>query len=421
MHLVPRRPRARLAPPLAPSTVRIVDVINLAASAKEMLLARARDLHRPPDVENWIVCSPPDPDDRRGDGRRHLETLRTAGIPVELVETPLAIEPVAVARYVAGLTRVFRRIRPTIVHTHCSIPGVAGRIAARLARVPIVLHTVHGFHFHAGSSRLHWALFSGIERVLAAMSDLLLTQNEDDLAVIESWRWPAVATSRISNGIDIDRYARFARRHAGQGRTVVCIGRFDPIKNQSDLIRVFERVHVKFPQARLRLIGDGTLRADCERLAETLGIASVVDFLGYRDDVDEQLAEADVAVLLSWKEGMCKALLEPMAAGIPVVAWDVKGNNELVAHGRTGLLAPPGDLEATAGHVERLLGDGDLRCRLGEAAAADVRRRFDHAAFVDRLRRVYRELLTKEGRVVPPTLAPREYESNETRQARAIA
>jgi glycosyltransferase EpsD len=417
MHLV----RLDRRGPLVPTPVRIVDVINLAASAKEMLLARARDLHRPPEVENWIVCSPPDPRDLRGDGPRHVETIRRSGIPLELVETPLRIEPVSIARYVMRLTRLFRRIEPVIVHTHCSIPGVAGRIAARLAGVPIVMHTVHGFHFHAGSSRLHWAVFSGIERGLAAISDVLLTQNEDDLGVIERWRWPAVETGRIGNGIDVDRYARHARRHAGRGRVIACIGRFDAVKNQQDLLRVFARVRASCPEARLRLIGDGVLRAECERLAATLGIEAATDFLGYRDDVDAQLADADVAALLSWKEGMCKALLEPMAAGIPVVAWDVKGNNELVAHGRTGLLAPAGDLEQTAEHLVRLLRDGDLRRRLGAAAADEVRRRFDHSAFVDRLRAVYGGLLAKAGYATPGTLRVVEGAESARRDAWATA
>jgi glycosyltransferase involved in cell wall biosynthesis len=383
-------------------------VINLAASAKEMLLDRALQLHRPPDVENWIVCAPPDPADLRGDGSRHLDTMRRGGIPVELIQTPLRLDLVAIARYLLRLARFFRRIQPTIVHTHCSIPGFAGRIAARLAGVPIVMHTVHGFHFHAGSSRLHWGFYSAFEQGLAALTDVLLTQNDDDRAVIQRWAWPRVETRRIGNGIDVDRFARFSRRHSGPGKVVVCIGRFEPVKNQQDLLRVFARVHVMCPDARLRLIGNGVMRGDCERLAETLGIASVTDFLGYCEDVDAQLADVDVAALLSWKEGMCKALLEPMAAGIPAVAWDVKGNNELVTHGCTGLLAPARDLEQTAQHLVRLLRDGDLRGRLGAAAAEDVRRRFDRSAFVDRLREVYGVLLEEAGYVRPRALAPDE-------------
>jgi glycosyltransferase involved in cell wall biosynthesis len=389
---------------VAPSPIRIVDVINLAASAKEILRDRVLELHRPPDVENWIVCSPADPADFCGE-IPHVDALRSSGIPVELIQTPRNSEPTALARYVLRLVKFFRRAKPDIVHTHCSVPGFAGRVAARLTGVPIVVHTVHGFHFHAGSNRLNWMCFSSVERSLAALTDILLTQNCDDLHVIRQWRWPTVPARLVGNGIDVDKYARHARRHSGPGRVVACIGRFDPVKNQRDLLRIFARVHAACPEARLRLIGDGVLRAECEKLAADLGIGSVTDFLGYREDVDALLADVDVAVLVSWKEGMSKALLEPMAAGIPAVSWDVKGNAELVTSGRTGFLAPAGDLDQTAADIVRLLGDPDLRQRLGAAAGDEVRRRFDNASFINRLRGVYASLLADAGYVTPPMLS----------------
>jgi glycosyltransferase involved in cell wall biosynthesis len=394
------RPHAR--PDVGRSSVRIVDVINLAASAKEMLLNRLRQLHHPPDVENWVVCPPPDAADLRGREQAHIEAFESAGIPVELVKCPRGADPVAVARYVLELARLFRRVQPDIVHTHCSIPGLGGRIAARLAGVPIVVHTVHGFLFHAGSSRLHRLCFSALERSLASLTDFLLTENREDRRVIHRWRWPKVPARFVCNGIEVDRYARFIRGHRGEGRVVASIGRFEPVKNQADLLRVFSRVHEVCPNARLRLIGDGVLRPECERLATELGIASVTDFLGYRDDVDRLLADVDVAVLLSWKEGMSRALLEPMAAGIPAVTWRVKGNRECVRSGYNGFVAEPGDLRATARSIIDLLRDPDLRGRLGAAAAHDVRRRFDETVVVDRLRTVYASLLVAKGYTLRP-------------------
>ena len=406
---------------LARPTIRIVDVINLAASAKEMLLNRVRLLHRPPDVENWIVCAPPDPADHRGREQDHIEAFRSAGIPVELAKTPRGAGPAALGRYLIDLVNVFRRIQPDIVHTHCSIPGFAGRIAARLSGVPIVVHTVHGFLFHAGSGRLHRMCFSTAERSLATLTDILLTENREDRLVIRRWRWPRVRSRFICNGIDVDRYARFTRLHAGQGRVVACIARFEPVKNHRDLLRVFARVHGACPDARLWLFGDGVLRPECERLAAELGIASVTDFLGYRDNVDALLENVDVAALLSWKEGMSRALLEPMAAGIPAVAWRVKGNRELVRSGQNGFLAEPGDLDETARNIVHLLRDPDLRRRLGSAAARDVRRRFDETAVVQRLRTVYASLLIAEGYALPPQSTLLAHETSGQRHVLASA
>jgi glycosyltransferase involved in cell wall biosynthesis len=369
--------------------IRIVDVINTAASAKELLLDRVRPLHRPPAIENWIVCS----------AGEYVDHVRAAGIPVAVIDTPRGLEPIAMARAARRLRHFFRDLEPHLVHTHSSVPGALGRLAARAAGVPIVVHTVHGFHFHRGS-RLPAKLYSlGTERALAPLTDMLLMQNHEDLSVVRRWR--GVRARLIGNGIDVDRFSRFARPHAGPGRVVACIARFEPVKNHHDLLRVFARVRAACPQARLRLIGDGPLRPQYEREAAELGIAAATEFVGYRHDVGPLLADVDVAVLLSWKEGIARGLLEPMAAHIPVVAWRVKGNREVVRSGESGLLVAAGDLDSTTAHIVRLLQDPALRRRMGAAAAERVRRHFDEGVVVARLAQVYASLLRDAGHTPP--------------------
>src|SRR5438309_5038008 len=372
-----------------PSMIRIVDVINTAASAREILLDRVRPLHRPPAIENWLVCG-------AGDDVDHV---RAAGVPVAVIDTPRGLEPIALARGAWRLTRFFRDLAPHLGHTHSSSPGALGRVAARAAGVPLVVHTVHGFHFHRGS-RLPSKLYSlATERALAPLTDMLLMQNREDLRIVRRWR--GVRAHLIGNGIDVQRFVRVARPHAGPGRVIACIARFEAVKNHHDLLHVFARVHAACPQARLRLIRDGPLRPACERLAADLGIAAAMEFTGYREDVDRLLADVDVAALLSWKEGLPRGLLESMAAGIPVVAWRVKGNREVIRPGQSGLLAAPGDLAETAAHVVRLLQDPALRARLGGAAAERVHRRFEETAVVARLRDTYASLLREAGYVLP--------------------
>src|SRR2546425_6497037 len=226
-----------------PPVLRIVDVINTAASAREILGDRVRPLHRPPAIENWIVCS-------AGDDVDHV---RAAGVPVAVIDTPRGLEPIALARAAWRLTRFFRGLKPDLVHTHSSVPGALGRIAARAAGVPIVVHTVHGFHFHQGS-RLPSKLYSlATERALAGLTDMLLMQNREDLCMVRRWRGGRARP--IGNGIDVRRFARFARPHADPGRVVACIARFEAVKNHYDLLRVFARVHATCPLAPLRLVG----------------------------------------------------------------------------------------------------------------------------------------------------------------------
>src|SRR5439155_1468011 len=141
-------------------------------------------------------------------GGRFLPCVRR-----DAVETPRGLEPIALARGAWRLTRFFRSIKPHLVHTHSSVPGALGRIAARAAGVPLVVHTVHGFHFHE-RSRLPSKLYSlATERALATLTDMLLMQNREDLRLVRRWR--GVRARLIGNGIDVQRFARFARPHAG--------------------------------------------------------------------------------------------------------------------------------------------------------------------------------------------------------------
>src|SRR5438093_11085584 len=371
------------------ATLRIVDVINTAASAKEILLDRARHFHRPPAVESWIVCSAGD----------HVDQIRRAGLPVAVIDTPRGLDLAALARATWRLARFFRRCKPDLVHTHSSIPGVVGRLAARAAAVPIFVHTVHGFHFHRGSRLPSRLLSWAAERSLARFTDMLLTQNQEYLRVVRRWR--GVRARCIGNGIDAERYARAAHLHAGPGRVVACIARFEAVKNHHDLLHVFARVHAACPQARLRLVGDGLLRPACERLAADLGIAAATEFAGYREDVDALLADVDVAVLLSWKEGIPRGLLEPMAAAIPVVAWRAKGNREVIRPSQSGLLPRPGDPHDVTAAICRLTPNPPLRGQQGGAAAERVHRRFEETAVVARLRDTYGSLLREAGYVLP--------------------
>src|SRR5439155_18433654 len=136
---------------------------------------------------------------------------RAAGIPVTVVDTPRTLAPAALARATTRLARFLRHAEPDIVHTHCSVPGLVGRLAARLAGVPIVVHTVHGFHFHARSGRLARRGFSLAERALATATDMLLTENREDLHVIRRWRRPWPRARWVGNGIEVARYARHRR------------------------------------------------------------------------------------------------------------------------------------------------------------------------------------------------------------------
>ncbi len=199
---------------------------------------------------------------------------------------------------------------------------------------------------------------------------------------------------RIPNGVDAVRFApapepELARQQMGFGpETVLFLGRLDAQKGLDVAIEAWTRVATRRPAARLVLVGDGPARAVLEDKAQSLGLIGRVSFLGMRSDPERLLQACQIFVLPSRSEGMSNALLEAMATGLPCVASCIGGSSDLVEHGVTGLLAPPGNATTLAEMLCTLLDDGSLRNRLGTAARAGVIERYG----MDRVVRAYMEL-----------------------------
>lgn len=177
-----------------------------------------------------------------------------------------------------------------------------------------------------------------------------------------------------------------------RGQVLLHAGSFTPEKDHAGLLRAFARVAERHPEARLVLAGDGPLRGEVEALAGSLGLGGRVLFLGARSDLAEWMAGADLLVLSSRIEGVPGVVLEAAARGLPVVATAVGSVPDAVGDGTTGLLVPPGDPEALAGALERLLADGELRSRMGAAGREHVRKHFALDGIVTRFEELYRRL-----------------------------
>jgi glycosyltransferase involved in cell wall biosynthesis len=194
----------------------------------------------------------------------------------------------------------------------------------------------------------------------------------------------------VPNGIDLERFRnpgdrKKIRRELGipHGHRVIgMVANFVPVKGHTDLLHALPIVVGRFPETLLLLAGEGPLRQEMEALCRSLGIESRVRFLGYRPDVAPLLAALDVGVLCSRMETFGNAIIEMMAAGVPVVGTKVGGIPEVVGHEKTGLLVPPSDTDALAGAMIRLLEDGAFRNRLGETARKEAFRRFSKEAMV---------------------------------------
>jgi glycosyltransferase involved in cell wall biosynthesis len=289
--------------------------------------------------------------------------------------------PVNVWRDVLGLAELVRlclRLRPEIVHANSSKAGLLALAAARLTGVRGRVFTAHGWAHRWYPGRAG-ALYLTAERLTGRLASRIVCVSESELrAGIAARTCRRPETIVIPNAVDVTAFPRAA--HTSEVPRVLSVTRLAPPKDAGTLLGSLARLDgIPF---RAQLVGDGRDRADVERELERLGLDGRVELLGERDDVPELLAGSDVFVLSSRSEGMPLAILEAMAAGLPVVASDVGGIGELVVDGESGLLVRPGDSDALAAALERVCADGALRKRMGAAARARAEELFDLPRFL---------------------------------------
>ena len=370
----------------------VVDVINLSSSANTLLRERALAL-RARGVDNRILCM---------DGP-YVAPLRAAGIPVETVDLPRGFDLPRLARALFQIVRYLRANRVDVVHTHCSVPGAVGRVAAWLARVPVVIHTVHGFHAQDGMAwYVRWPSLL-VEKGLGLVTDTLLTQNRSDLALAERHGiGPAERRRLIGNGIDLERFDFARSRPLPAPPVILCAARFEPVKNHDLLFDAVERLGARGCDFRLRLVGTGALEESFRARARDRGLEDQVEFLGYRDDMPALLADCDVAVLPSLKEGMPRAVLEAMAVGRPVVGTRVPGTREAIRDGETGFLVEADDADGFADAVATLLRDAALRATMGSRGRRVAEEEFDERPIAGALHALYAERLAARRPAIAP-------------------
>lgn len=355
------------------------------------------------DPDEWrvdLACSP---------GGRLEDLVREAGMG--FVPFQDLVQPVAPAHDTLAVLRLaayLRRTRYDVVHTHNSKAGFVGRLAARLAGAPCVVHTVHGFAFHDQEPPLRRALFRTLERRAARWCHhmIFISNPLAEWAGREGIRCPG-GHSVIPSGIELDRFAPAAdaeraaqRRRFGIAEDAPVVGivsKLWPGKGHDVLLEALPAVRAAVPGAVLLVVGEGELRPALERRARELGVADAVVFAGFLHDVRPACAAMDLSVLPSLFEGMGRVLLEAMAMGLPVVASDVGGIPDVVVHGGTGLLVPPGDRLALTNAICDILMDKDRAARMGAAGRSRVDHRFGARAMAESIERVYRDLLGETG------------------------
>lgn len=356
----------------------------------------------------WLVSGTPDP--AEGDMLSYQEGATSAVRTIRLPRLGRSISPLQDAVVLGQLFRLFRSVRPDVVHTHMSKAGTLGRLAALGARVPVRIHSMHGTVFEGHFSPLASRIFAGAERALARLTSRILV---DSGGVRHELLARRVASDRrievvpLGFGLlrfrDVDDAEALAKpirdRLEAQGgsRVVGMVARLVPVKGIDVFLSAAERIVAGRSDVKLILVGDGELRAEIERRVAASRIRRSVVMLGFWPDLREVYAACDVVVLSSWSEGTPVAVIEAMAAGRPVVATRVGGVPDLVIDGETGILVAPGDAGGLAEGIVRLLDDASTAARLGAAGRRRVMDSYTIQASAAATEYVYTRLLS-EGR-----------------------
>ncbi|HEY8526431.1 MAG TPA: glycosyltransferase family 4 protein [Acidimicrobiales bacterium] len=388
--------------------MRVAHLTTVDSSLRYLLRPQLRAVRDRGGEAIGISAPGPYADELAAEGIRHVPlSSSTRGMNL-LADVKAAVE----------LWRILRRERPDVLHTHNPKPGVYGRIVGRLARVPIVVNTNHGLWATEHDGALRRFVVLALEAVAARFSHAELVQNVEDLELLTRRRLNVPSrTHLLGNGIDLDRFApgrvgpdeRAALRAelgAGPDAIVVgMVGRLVAEKGYPELFSAAARLDDRYVVVAIGPDDpekpDAVTREQREA-AEKNGVV----FLGARDDVERLYAAMDLFVLPSHREGFPRAAMEAAATGLPIVATDVRGCRQVVAHGETGLLVPVRDPAALAAAITELGDDPERRARMGEAAVRRARERFDERRVVDLVLATYRSVALRRKIPHVASLAP---------------
>jgi glycosyltransferase involved in cell wall biosynthesis len=338
----------------------------------------------------------------RGEPLLGPEVERATGRPAAAIGLRRKADPAALLRLVSEV----RRQRIDLVHTHMDLADYYGAAAGRLGGARGVVSTRH--NADEFRTRRTWKRypFLVLERLSCAAADrvVCVSQGVAEFLVVHE-HLPRRRLSVIPNGIDEALLAVPPSREAARARLALppfhpllgSVGRLEPQKGHSYLLRALQTIVATRPAAGLVIAGDGPLRDDLEAEARRLGLADRVRFLGFYRDVPALLAALDLFVLPSLWEGMSKALLEAMAVACPIVATRAVGVDEAVRDGEEGILVEPRDAAALAGAIGRVLDDPGLASRIGEAARRRAGAHHSMRAVGAAFDRLYREILEGAG------------------------
>ena len=386
--------------------MRVTHIITrlVVGGAQENTVASVLGLRQKSDVAVDLISGPT----AGPEGSIESELARTPGILTSVSELVRPVHPWKDWMAFRRLTEVFRQTRPDIVHTHSGKAGILGRLAAKCAGVPLVIHTIHGPSFGNFQNALSNFAFRAAEQIVArATTHFVVVAG----AMKTQYRAAGIGRSeqytKIFSGFPLEPFLAAKNDPAVRARfglqpgdfVVGKIARLFKLKGHDDLFAVAPELVRRCPQIKFLIIGDGEWRGRFENLAKSLDLERHFIFTGLipPTQIPSLAGIMDALVHLSLREGLPRALPQALAAAKPVVAFDCDGAGEVCLDGQTGFLVQPGDLTGLKNRMLQLAGDAGLREKLGRCGQQFVRENFAVEKMVDAIYNLYLKLAAEHG------------------------
>ncbi len=395
--------------------MRVTHIITrlVIGGAQENTVATIRGLRQKPDVEVHLISGPTiGPEGSLENVAREMLADSSSAIrPSSLTIVPELVRPVHPLKDFIALRKLEKILlaqKPDIVHTHSGKAGILGRLAAKRAGVPIIVHHIHGPSFGNFQGALANFIFTATEKRAAKVTDHFFCSAGamTKLYLAAGIGKPEMFT-RIFSGFKLEPFLNATndlrlREKLGipaNAFVIGKIGRIFKLKGHANLLNAFAKITPQIPHARLLLVGDGSLRCEIENQVRTLGLEGKVIFTGLvpPGEVASYVGIMDCLAHLSYREALSRALPQALAAGKPVIAYDFDGADEVCLENETGFLIHTGDIETAAQKILVLANHPELRKQFGQRGQAFVRENFSVEKMVADQYNVYLKLAAERG------------------------
>ena len=318
---------------------------------------------------------------------------------VNIFEVPFKRSPLSIGNFKAfkNLIKIQKENNYDIVHVHTPVASIFGRLLKVKFPKLKTIYTAHGYHFLKGGSKLGWILYYPIEKVMAKFTDVTININSEDYEITKSKLKPKKCYLVKGVGLDLNLYKTLSSEEQKRKKqelnikdedfVVIMIAELNENKNQIQLIKALEVIKDRCPKIKAIFVGEGDKLQELKEESKNRGVRDKVLFLGFRNDVNELINISDIGVLLSYREGLPRNIMELMANGRKVIATNIRGCRDLVCNDNVGTLVEVGDYEGTARAIEKyyLLNDKEFR-------VCDEIRKYDIESVNEELMKVYKEL-----------------------------